>query len=109
MVVDGRVYYGSNGSAGHIGHIELERAPAGWPLDEEHQLSPVRCDCGIVGFHFDPMANFSGLERIARTLASEDVAALLSRIEEAYGAAGTDSVTSTAKASRDCSPSPTGA
>lgn len=84
MVIDEDIYYGSNGSAGHIGHIELERGSGGWLLDKEHQLPPVRCDCGILGFHFDPMANFSGLEQIADTLASEDIATVVAEVKEAY-------------------------
>ena len=88
MVVNGRVYYGANASAGHVGHIDLGAAAPAWSLDAEHELQPVECDCGISGFHFDPMANFTGLQRIAVALTTPEVAESLAAIREAYLEAG---------------------
>jgi predicted NBD/HSP70 family sugar kinase len=88
MVVNGEVYYGANGSGAHIGHVELARPPAGWSLDEQHVLEAVQCDCGIVGFHLDKMASFSGLERIARTLAGPELGRLLAGVQEAWAGTG---------------------
>ena len=82
LVVDREIYYGSSGSAGHIGHMQLRHPAPGWP-DGARCLEPLECACGITGYHFDAMANFSGLELIADTLADTSAAALLSRIRSA--------------------------
>jgi predicted NBD/HSP70 family sugar kinase len=82
IVTEGHVYYGANASAGHIGHIDMVHSRAGWSLDEKHRLEPIECQCGIVGFHFDPLASFSGIQRIASALAPTDVAATLAAVRE---------------------------
>jgi len=92
MVVDGHVYYGANAAAGHIGHIDVAGAIIDLSLGQEHRLDPVQCDCGIRGFHFDPMANFSGLKRLATALATPEIQVLLDELKAAYVQAGTTEI-----------------
>lgn len=88
MVVDGHVYYGANAAAGHIGHIDVGGSVLHLSRDRGRRLEPVQCDCGIIGFHFDPMASFSGLHRLAAALATPEIQELLGQLRAAYTEGG---------------------
>jgi predicted NBD/HSP70 family sugar kinase len=86
LVKGGCVHYGAHGSAGHVGHIDLgEASIATLPAKAGQELKPVRCDCGKVGFHLEPLANFRGFERLARAVADADGHELLDGLLQRNG------------------------
>lgn len=86
LVMEGRVHYGAHGSAGHIGHIDLgEDRIKTLPAKAGQELKPFKCDCGKLGFHLEPLANFRGLERLARAVADADGDQLLDEMLQRHG------------------------
>jgi glucokinase len=86
LVAGGRVLYGAHGSAGHVGHVDLgEGSVRELPAKAGQELEPVKCDCGKVGYHLEPLANFRGLERLARSVADADGEGLLDEMLVRWG------------------------
>jgi predicted NBD/HSP70 family sugar kinase len=89
LAFNGRVHYGAHGSAGHIGHIDIGQGVIRrLPVRAGLELEPVKCDCGKVGFHLEPLANFRGLERIARAVAEVNNYEVLAELLELHSRNG---------------------
>ena len=88
FVVDRQVYYGANGSASHIGHLEVEALTGSLLLATGQTLGPVECDCGIFGFHLDAFANYNGFRRIVECIAADPSHQVLDVIQEAQRNSG---------------------
>jgi len=66
LVIDNNIYYGPEGWAGELGHIDLAPGPS-LSLDSRIHKSPkgFLCSCRHEGFHFESMVNYDGLVAIA--------------------------------------------
>lgn len=71
LILDGRVYHGTSGGAGEIGHMQLE--PEG----------PV-CGCGRRGC-LEALASGRALETVAQAIAAEDPEGLVARLASSEG------------------------
>lgn len=89
LVVGGQVYYGTHGSAAHIGHIELEAPTGNLPLLTGQSVGPAQCDCGRQGFHLEAFASYSGLRRLTEAVVTDAERGTLEALIDRYAQAGT--------------------
>ena len=85
VVIDQQIYFGANGSASHIGHLELEAPKGQLQLATGQRLEAAECDCGISGFHLDAFANLSGFNKLVEVIASPAEAQAIETIRDAWG------------------------
>lgn len=88
FVIHDRLYHGVRGNAAHVGHLELGSATGTLLLATGHALAPLKCSCGVEGFHLEAVASYAGLEAIAGALATEEQGELLELARESYLAKG---------------------